>query len=260
VPRRSALALALLAPLALACAAKTPPPTVEDTPSAEELFRKGNTLLEGRRVLGLVPLVDHGKAIEAFQQIVDNYPYSDYAVLAEVKIADTYFDQGKYDEALSYYRDFGDLHPQHELVPYTVYRAAMCHYKQAKSANRDQTATRQALSFLDTLLSKYPSSPYAQDGEKLWKELRTRLADHELEIGDFYMNRQEYQSAADRYRDVLDKYPGLGLDADALYKLGVCYSKMNRTDEAKKIFEVLLKNYRGTDVAESAADWVPSAN
>ena len=53
---------------------------------------------------------------------------------------------------------------------------------------------------------------------------------------------------------------GLGLDAQALYQLGVCYSKMNLEDEAQKIFEVILRNYQGSDVAKQAADLIPAAN
>jgi hypothetical protein len=34
---------------------------------------------------------------------------------------------------------------------------------------------------------------------------------------------------------------------------------MNRDAEAKKIFQVILENYKGTDVAEAAADLVPEA-
>ncbi len=244
---------------AFACASTAP--VSEETPSAEELYRKGLTQLEGpAKTLWVIPNGEHAKAIETFQQIIDNYPYSDYAVLAELKIADSYYDDEKYEEALSYYRDFGDLHPQHEQVPYTLMRAAMCHYKQSKDASRDQTATRQALGFLDQLLARYPHSPQAAEGEKLWKELRTRLADHEMLIAAFYLDREEYQSAADRYRGVLNKYPGLGLDAQALYQLGVCYTKMNLEDEAQRIFEVILRNYEGSDVARQAADLVPAAN
>ena len=62
-----------------------------------------------------------------------------------------------------------------------------------------------------------------------------------------------------RYRELLNDYPGLGLDAEALYKLGVCYTRMNRGDEAQKIFQVILENYKGTDVAEAAKDLVPEA-
>jgi len=240
--------------------ATAPPTEEEQLPPAEVLYQQGLTLLAGSRLLGVFHRVNYSTAIETFQRIIDNYPYSDHAVLSELKIADAYFEQERYDEALSYYRDFTDLHPQHERVPYTILRAALCQQRQVKTSSRDQTATRQALSFLDVLLTKYPHSPEAQEGEVLWRELRTRLARHEIAIADFYLTREEFQAAADRYRSVLNRYPGLGLDAEALYKLGVCYSKLQLDDEAQKVFEVILQNYRGTEIAESASHWVPAAN
>ncbi len=251
----------LLLGLGTACAKKAPELTAfEEIPSAETLYRQGLEELDKEKMLGILPTADFQKAIDTFQSIVDNYPYSDYAVLAELKIADAYYQQEKWEEALSYYRDFAELHPSHERVPYSVYRSALCRFNQSRSANRDQTATRQALGHLDQLLSRYPYSAEAQEAEKLWRDLRLRLADHVMRIGDYYLDEDEYQSAADRYRSVLNDYPGLGLDGQALYKLGVCYSRMRREDEATRIFEVILNNYEGTEYARAARDLVPAAN
>ena len=253
------LLMGLVLALFTGCASKNAA-DFQEVPTAEVLYRQGLETLEGGRFMGVIPNTDHDQAIETFQAIVDNYPYSDYAVLAELKIADTYFDQGKWEEALSYYRDFAELHPSHERVPYSILRSALSRKNQALAANRDQTNTRRALEHLDQLLTRYPYSPEAQEAETIWREMRTRLADHEMGVGDFYMDREEYQSAADRFRKVLNDYPGLGLDGQALFKLGTCYSKMNLDDEATRIFEVILNNYDGTEFAEAAREHVPAAN
>ena len=255
--KRPVLILAAVLLLA-ACGSSSPPPLAE-TPTAEELYAEGMQRLEGERKFVFFHRVNHQKAIDTFQEVIDNYPYSEYAVLAELKIADAYYDAGRYDEALSYYQDFPELHPKHERVPYTLLQAAYCHFERAEKPNRDQTATREALDQLDVLLSRYPYSQEAEEGEELWRDLRTRLAEHIMVIADFYMKRSEYQSAADRYRSLLNEYPGLGLDAEALYKLGVCYTEMHLEDEAQRIFQVILENYEGTDVAANAADLIPAA-
>ncbi len=243
-----------------ASCAKNNAPEFQEVPAAEVLYRQGLETLESGKLLGFIPKADYEGAIETFQAIVDNYPYSDYAVLAELKIADTYYEQGKWEEALSYYRDFAELHPTHERVPYSVLRSALCRKNEALKANRDQTNTRRALEHLDLLLTRFPYSQEAQEAEPLWRELRTRLAEHEMGVGDFSLGREEYQSAADRFRKVLNDYPGLGLDGQALFKLGTCYSKMNLDDEATRIFEVILNNYDGTEFAEAAREHVPAAN
>jgi outer membrane protein assembly factor BamD len=250
----------LVIALAVAIACAKPPPEFEDVAPADELFAEGEKTLEGTRYLGIIPHTDYGSAIETFQAIIDNYPYSDYAVLAELAIADAYFDDGKYEEALSYYRDFTELHPQHEKVPYSIYRSALCHERRSHGAIRDQTATLEALGFLDRLLATYPYSEYAAEGETLWRELRATLADQVKRIGDFYMKRDEWESAAERYRTLLNEYPGLGLDAVALYKLGVCYEQMNRLDEAVDIYQAVVQNYQESDVASDAADRIASMN
>lgn len=255
--------LVLVCSLAFGAGCASSPPVemdFADIPSAEELYRQGLEHLQERRSFLFFRTRDYNAAIESFQDVIDNYPYSDYTVLAELKIADAYFEQEKYEEALSYYRDFADLHPDHEQVPYTIYRSALCFYEQSHDPSRDQTATEQSLTQLDHLLERYPYSTHAREAEELWRELRERLARHSMMIGDFYMDREEYQSAADRYRSVLNEYPGLGLDAQALYKLGLCYTRMQLEDEASRIFQVLLEDYEGTDVAREAADLVPAAH
>jgi outer membrane protein assembly factor BamD len=251
-------AIALLLAIAVVAGCKSKPPTFEEPPPADELYEKGLEQLGGRKIMGFLPWSNNDKAIETFQTIVDNYPYSEYAVLAELKIADAYFDDGKYEEALSYYRDFSDLHPQHPEVPYTIWRSALCHERRMRSANRDQTATREAVVYLDRLLLNYPYSEQAPEAEVLWRDLRQQLAKNIVGIGDFYMKRGEYESAAERYRMLLNEYPGLGFDAATLYKLGVCYLEMNRRQEAERIFESVVQNYEGTEYAGDAEEQIRS--
>ena len=234
-------------------------PDFQDVPPAAELFAQGQKLLEGRKILGVYKWVRYEKAIETFQAIIDNYPYSDYEIEAQLQIADAYFDDAKYDEALSYYRDFADLHPQNPKVPYTILRSALCHYNQIKSIDRDQTSTREALKYLEILSTRYPYDPETRDGEIILQQLRTRLADNMMEIGDFYLVRTQFQSAANRFRSVINEYPGLGLDSEALYKLAVCYEHMKRTDEALRLYHVVLENFSDSPYAERADERISRA-
>lgn len=249
----------LLAGFTAGCATAPPQIDFEEIPSAESLYRKGQKVLEGQRTFLVFRTVDYTRAIEIFQDIIDNYPYSDQAVLAELAIADAYFAQHRYEEALSYYQDFADLHPEHDQVPYTIYRTALCFERRSHEPGRDQSSTREALVHLDRLLTRYPYSLQAPEAEKLWRELRTRLGRHAMVVGDFYLEQDEYIAAAERYRSVLNDYPGLGLDAEALYKLGLCYARMNQPEDAQRFFRVLLENYGGSEVAKAAADLVPAA-
>jgi outer membrane protein assembly factor BamD len=247
---RAGLALSVSLALAVACAEKVP--TFEEIKPADELYADGLKILEGRRILWMFTLISYDKAIETFQAIIDNFPYSEYEQKALLKIADAYFDDHRYEEALAYYQDFADLHPGHEQVPYTLLRAALCHFNQIESLDRDQTSTHLATDALETLIRKHPYAKETREGEEMMIELRTRLALNMLQIADFYLDRTHWQSAAVRYRRVLDEYPGLGLDARALFRLGLCLENLRRIDEALRLYHVVVENYANSPAARRA--------
>ncbi len=247
------IAAAVLALCAIV-SCKTDEALFEEVAPAEQLWAEGTKLLEGREILWVYKYVDYEEAIAKFQAIVDNYPNSDFAIRSELAIADAYFGNEKYEEALSYYRDFSDLHPQHEKVPYTLWQAALCHERRALMPARDQAATRDAIVFLDRLLLKHAHSGYAQRAEELWRELQTKLATNVEGIADFYYSRGEFEAASERYRALLNEYPGLGFDARVLFKLGECYAELQRTDEADRIFRTLVAHYADSEFATRARE------
>ncbi len=242
-PRRLALGLLLGVALLSAGCQSTPEAEFEDVRPADELYAEGLEIVKGTSILGVYTYVDSDRGIEVFQSIIDNYPYSEFAVDAELQIADTYFESAKYEEALTYYRDFGDLHPQTPRVPYSIFRSALCHAEQVRAPGRDQSATGKALEFLDRLLVAFPNSEHAKEAEKLWRDLQIRSAEHIEGIADFYQGSGEYEAAAERYRGLLNQFPGLGLDARVLFKLAVCYEALNRLDEADRIYRTIVAHY-----------------
>ncbi|MFP6656206.1 MAG: outer membrane protein assembly factor BamD [Myxococcota bacterium] len=257
--RRPARLFSLACVLAVvgSCAEKVP--SFEEIKSADQLYAEGLDTLEGRQFFGLFNFVNYNQAIETFQAIIDNYPYSDYEQKALLKIADSYFDDHRFEEALAYYQDFADLHPANSKVPYTLLRIAQCHLNQIESIDRDQTATNHATDALATLMQKYPYSLETRKAEELMVELRTQLALNMLHVADFYRDRTHWQSAAVRYRRVLDEFPGLGIDARALFRLGLCLENMRREDEALRLYHVVVENYAASPSASRARSRIARA-
>ena len=84
--------------------------------------------------------------------------------------------------------------------------------------------------------------------------LRTRLAQNMLHIADFYLDRTQWQSAATRYRRVLDEYPGTRHGREgALSPRRVCLENMRREDEALRLYHVVVENYAETSSAARRA-------
>ncbi|MEE8556966.1 MAG: outer membrane protein assembly factor BamD, partial [Myxococcota bacterium] len=137
--RRLATLIGIAAAWTVGCAGAPAPQ--DEIPSAESYYERGLEVLKGRRAFILFRDIDYVGAIELFQEVIDNYPYSEFATLSELKIADVYFDQRRFEEAANYYQDFVDLHPTHPRVSYAVYQRGLCGFSQMHASDQDQTPT-----------------------------------------------------------------------------------------------------------------------
>ncbi len=234
--------------IALGAACATAPPA-EEVPSAESYYRKGLETLKGRRVL-LLRDVDYALAIELFQEVSDNYPYSEYATLAELKIADIHFQRKSYEEAESYYQDFVEFHPKHPEVPYAIYRNGLSAFRRIRESNQDQTATQYAIAQFRVLLERFPDSEYASKADQQLQDAVDQLAAHEVEVGMFYYERGEYHSAAKRFREALQRFPDHSDRLHTMVRLGHSLKHMKRYEEAEEIFQRVLAIRSGEELSK----------
>ena len=159
---------------------------------------------------------DYKTAATFWQQLKDQYPYSKYALLGELKLGDALYLQGKYIEALGAYEDFERLHPENEAVPYAIYQQGMCHYMRMHGIDRDQTPTIQTIQTLARLIEMYPQSQYSSMAQARISEAQNNLAGHEFYVGEFYFKRKDYEAAMNRFMGLLQYYPDSGYHQRAL--------------------------------------------
>jgi outer membrane protein assembly factor BamD len=176
------------------CACLTGSKQVE---SAEELAEKGMESFEDE---------DYSDALKAFNTLKERYPYSRYAILAELKVADAHFHRKEYPEAIDAYEDFVQLHPKNEAIPYVKYQIGICYYEQKLSKDRDQTPTRLAILSFERLLKEHADSAYAREATKKINDCRKLLAEHELYVGRFYYKAKHYRAALGRFEGILTDY------------------------------------------------------
>jgi len=198
-------------------------PKEEKTP--EELMRDGIKNFEGGH------LTD---ATEIFQKIKDRYPYSKFAIEAELKMADTLYKRDLFDEAFDAYDDFERLHPKNARIPYVIYQKCMCHFSQTSSIDRNQSNTLKAKGEFERLIKKFPKTEYANMGRSKIRECYINLAEHELNVGHFYYNNKAYRAAMGRYRYVLENYPDLGQYHVALEHMSKCVEKLSKQKRKQK--------------------------
>ena len=165
--------------------------------SAEELAEKGMDSFEDE---------DYKDALKAFNTLKERYPYSRYAILAELKVADAHFYREEFPEAITAYEDFVQLHPKNEAIPYVKYQIGLCYYEQRLSLDRDQTPTRLAILSFERLLREHIESAYAGQAREKINECRAHLAEHDLYVGRFYYKSKHYRAALGRFEGVLTGY------------------------------------------------------
>jgi len=192
---RAFLLAAFVAALALtACAGRK---WQADAPP-EALYRLAQEAVEDH---------DFDEAKNLLEQIRDQYPFSRYAVDAELLDADVLFREEKYEEAAAAYRSFEELHPTHPQAPYALYRRGLAYEEMTYPADRDQTATHNAVEAFQKLLYADPNSEYAPEARKRLGALRERLAAHELYVAKYYIRRDQIDAALQRLQGLVQEYP-----------------------------------------------------
>ena len=217
------LLLALLA----GCAKEPPFDPVEKFKDAEEKMQK----------------FKYEDARKAYQEIQEKAPDRSYDADIMLRIADTYYGEEKYSEALVEYQAFINFHPVHRDASYAQYQIGMCSYQELTTIDRDPSATRVALKEFQNLLVKYPGNPYEEEAKKHIAACRARLAEYELYVGKFYYKKGSYIAALGRLEKLLKDYPGSGVEPDVLYYIGLSNQEQGNKAKAISAFETLAAKY-----------------
>ncbi len=170
-----------------------PPP--EDT--AQELFETANDFMA---------LKDYVAAAQRYNKLRDVYPFSPYTVQAELSLADAYFLDEEYEQAVEAYKDFESLHPRHEAVPYVLYQIGVARIKGFISIDRPTVDLQEGYAYLERLTQGYPSTQYAEKAPEHMLEIRKLMAEHELYIADVFYNMGKFGPAWRRLTYIVENF------------------------------------------------------
>ncbi len=171
---------------------------------------------------------DYKDAVKAYTDLKDWYPFSKYAILAELKIADALFFLEEYDEAVIAYESFEKMHPRNDAVPYVINQIGLCWFNQINTIDRDPTPAKKALAYFQRLLEQYPGSKYGKETGENIKICIDNIAGHELSVANFYYKTKEYKAALKRYEYIVEYYPGTEQSEGALNKIPECTELANK--------------------------------
>ncbi len=194
------------------------------------------------------------ESVAKYSELKNKHPYSRFAVMAELKIADVQFIRESYIEAQYAYQTFKDLHPKHPQMDYVTYRLGLSFFNQLPSTtDRDLSLADKAILYFDEVLASYSSSQYAKEAGLKKTEALKMLADKELYIANFYLMKKQYGSALGRYETVLRNYGNVeGFAPQALYGAAISADKSGDRDKLARFVKALLAQYPNSSEASKA--------
>ena len=203
----------------------------------------------------------YNEAVKFFDHVKNKYPYSKYAVLAELRTADAHFAREKWLEAADAYRIFVRFHPRHEKVPYATFRIALAYSKEIdqdvwwfpSAVEKDQSAARDAIKAFDEYLARFPDDENVKEAKRLRIEARARLADTDLYAAQFYVDREKWQGALWRYERVADEFGDTPKAPYALLQAAeIADHRLSDPDEATRLYQQLVREHPSSPEAADA--------
>lgn len=210
--------------------------------TAEEDYAAGKELLDDE---------SYPEAQKFFDRVRTKYPFSKFAALSELRIADLHFAQKAYPQAIAAYGDFVRLHPTHEDADYAEFRVGVALLEDAPgdfalfppSHEKDQRQVVRAAEAFRDFLAKYPGSEHAPEARKLLERANGRLADHERYVADFYFKRERWAGAASRYETLVEKFPGSRHEPEALMRLAEALVNLDEKHRARTALQKLIVSH-----------------
>jgi outer membrane protein assembly factor BamD len=236
--------------LLVSCGGKkvaTNPPTDTDLDEPDRvLFERATNDLE-RNKLAVARL--------ALQTLINTYPDSEYLPQAKYKLAESFYREGTTSmlaQAEAEYKDYITFFPTSDLADDAQLMVAMTHVKQMEKSDRDRTQSLLAEAELRAMIDSYPDSPLLDEAKKTLRAVQEVLADGVYKIGNFYYLRKSYPAAADRYKEVVTKYPDFTGAPEALFNLAESLRHNNNEPESAIYYARIVSEHPRSELVNEA--------
>jgi len=196
---------------------------------------------------------NYKNAINLFETLEARYPFGRFAQQAQLETAYAYYKAQESDSAIAAADRFIKLHPQNPNIDYAYYLKGLANFNRGRTfltpfigrdpATKDPVPLRDAFEDFGHIVKNYPASQYAADSRNRMVFLRNELAEHELQIADYYMRRGAYIAAANRGKLLIENYQGAQSVPDALVIMVQAYRELDLDEAEQDAMEVLQANY-----------------
>ena len=186
-------------------------------------------------------------AVKKFNEVELLYPQSSWAPRSVLMAAYAYYSQMYFNDAVFELNRFLDKYKNHPNTDYAYYLLAISHYNQIVDEKKDLGEIIKAREYFKLLLKDFPNTDFADDAYFKLELIAEILASKELYLANYYLDREKWIPAMNRYKNIISEYDTTIFVEEALYRLVELNYKLGLIDEAKKYTALLGYNYQSSE-------------
>ena len=186
-------------------------------------------------------------AAKKFNEVELLYPQSVWAPRSTLMAAYSYYSQLYYNDAIFELERFLDKYKNHPDTDYAYYLLGICHYNQIIDEKKDLGEIIKAKEYFTLLSNEYPNTDFSEDAQFKLELIEEILASKELYLANYYLEREKWIPAMNRYQKIVNKYDTTIFVEEALYRLVELNYKLGLENESKKYAIMLGYNYQSSD-------------
>ena len=183
-------------------------------------------------------------AVKKFNEAELLFPQSKWAPRSALMSAYAYYDYSFYNDAIDEVNRFLKTYPNSKRKDYAHYLKAMSFYNQIVDEKKDLGPILEAKQSFQFIITEYPESEYAMDASFKLELIEEILAAKEMHIGRFYLKKEKWIPAINRFKKVIEDYDRSIYAEEALHRLVEVHYRIGLLEESKKYAILLGYNYQ----------------
>ena len=191
-------------------------------------------------------------AAKKFNEAEILFPQSEWASKSILMAAYSYYIQDYYYDAISELDRFIKNYPKDERLNYAHFLLAMCYYEQIVDEKKDLGPLLNAQKEFKFIIKNYPNSDFALDSKFKLDFINDVLASKEIYLGRYYIKREKWIAAINRFKQVVEHYDSTVYVEEALHRLVELHYRLGLVDESKKYANLLGYNYQSSKWYEAS--------
>ncbi len=203
-----------------------------------EAYEEGMNSLEGGDVIF---------AAKKFNEAEILFPQSVWAPKSALMAAYSYYSQDYYSDSIMELKRFIRIYPLNKNLDYAYYLLGLCYYEQIIDEKKDLQSIINAKDNFTFVINNYPNTDYAIDSKFKIDLINDILASKEMYIARYYMQKEKWIAAINRFRTVIDEYDTTIYTEEALHRLVEIYYILGLRNEAEKYANLLGYNYQSSE-------------